>query len=254
MLVLSRRKGEKIVFPAIGVRLELLRVQGNTVRLGIEAPQHIKILRDELSVNDDGTHGGDGPTEQGDAGMSHEMRNRLHTATLALELLKQQLKMGQAEHAESTVQNLLFEFASLDREARGEVPAAPDLRQPSMKTLLVEDDPNESALMAGFLRTNGFDVAEACDGVAALEYLSSNELPDVVLLDMLMPRYNGRETIDAIRQSAAFRELKVFAISGTSPAELGVEMGPRGVNRWFQKPVHPETLVREISHELASVA
>ena len=252
MLVLSRRKGEKIVFPAIGVELELLKVQGNTARLGINAPRHIKILRDELSAHGDADH--HDVAEPETAGMSHDMRNRLHTATLALELLKKQLELGQAEHAESTVQNLLFEFASLDREARGDVPAAPGSGRPHVKTLLVEDDPNESALMAGFLRINGFDVAEACDGVAALEYLSAHELPDLVLLDMLMPRYNGRETIDAIRQSAAFRQLKVFAISGTSPAELGVEMGPRGVDRWFQKPVHPETLVREISHELASVA
>lgn len=249
MLVLSRRKGEKIVFPAIGVQLELLKVQGNTARLGIKAPRHIKILRDELTPEVAGA-----AADQGGVEMSHEMRNRLNSATLALELLKKQLELGEAEHAESTVQNLLFEFASLDREARGTHPATTPNEQPAVKTLLVEDDRNESALLAGFLRINGFDVAEACDGVAALEYLSSNELPDLVLLDMLMPRYNGRETIDAIRQSAAFRELKVFAISGTSPAELGVELGPRGVDRWFQKPVHPETLVCEISHELASVA
>jgi CheY-like chemotaxis protein len=119
---------------------------------------------------------------------------------------------------------------------------------------VVEDDENESALLAGFLRISGFDVAEASDGADALEYLSAHELPDLVLLDMLMPRCNGRETIDAIRRSPRFRQLKVFAISGTSPAELGVVLGPEGVDRWFQKPINPETLVREIADELASVA
>ena len=255
MLVLSRRKGEKIVFPNIGVELELLKVQGNTARLGIVAPQHIKILRDELATipatpGIDNSNGGPASSQH----LSHEMRNRLNKATLALQLLRKQLERGQADHAESTLQNLLFEFASLEKEATGKPASAPHVDPVVASTLIVEDDPNESALLAGFLRINGFEVAEACDGADALEYLSMNELPDLVLLDMLMPRCNGRQTIDAIRQSADFRELKVIAISGTSPAELGVPIGPKGVDRWFQKPINPETLVREIVVEMSSVA
>jgi carbon storage regulator CsrA len=254
MLVLSRRKGEKIVFPTIGVELELLKVQGNTARLGIEAPQHIKILRDELAAipatpGIDDSKSGPASSQH----LSHEMRNRLNKATLALQLLRKQLERGQADHAESTLQNLLFEFASLEKEATGRPVSAPPVDPIIANTLIVEDDPNESALLAGFLRINGFEVAEARDGTDALEYLSMNELPDLVLLDMLMPRCNGRQTIDAIRQSADFRDLKVIAISGTSPAELGVAIGPKGVDRWFQKPINPETLVREIMVEMSSV-
>ena len=255
MLVLSRRKGEKIVFPNIGVELELLKVQGNTARLGIVAPQHIKILRDELAAiptTPGIDNSADGPASS--QHLSHEMRNRLNKATLALQLLRKQLERGQADHAESTLQNLLFEFASLEKEATGKPASAPPVDALVASTLIVEDDPNESALLAGFLRINGFEVAEACDGADALDYLSMNELPDVVLLDMLMPRCNGRQTIDAIRQSADFRELKVIAISGTAPAELGVPIGPQGVDRWFQKPINPETLVREIVVEMSSIA
>jgi len=255
MLVLSRRKGEKIVFPTIGVELELLKVQGNTARLGIEAPHHVKILRDELAAVPNKLEADD--YASGSAGsrhLSHEMRNRLNKATLALQLLRKQLERGQAEHAESTLQNLLFEFASLEKQAAEKPEPAPPPGPAAAHTLIVEDDPNESALLAGFLRINGFEVAEACDGEDALEYLSMNELPDLVLLDMLMPRCNGRQTIDAIRRTADFRELKVIAISGTSPAELGVSIGPTGVDRWFQKPINPETLVREIVGEMSSVA
>jgi carbon storage regulator CsrA len=255
MLVLSRRKGEKIVFPNIGIQLELLKVQGNTARLGIKAPQNVKILRDELAAIPAGPGTDDrrsGPANS--PRLSHEMRNRLNKATLALQLLRKQLERGQADHAESTLQNLLFEFASLDKEATGTPVSAPPADTVVANTLIVEDDRNESALLAGFLRINGFEVAEAYDGADALEYLAMNELPDLVLLDMLMPRCNGRQTIDAIRQSADFRDLKVIAISGTSPAELGVPIGPKGVDRWFQKPINPETLVREIVSEMSSVA
>ncbi|HMP01347.1 MAG TPA: carbon storage regulator [Gemmatales bacterium] len=48
MLVLSRRPKEKIVFPTLGVSLTVVDVKGNTVRLGIDAPGEVPVLRDEL--------------------------------------------------------------------------------------------------------------------------------------------------------------------------------------------------------------
>ena len=48
MLVLSRRIEEKIVLPGLGVTLQVLSIKGNTVRLGVEAPLDVKILREEL--------------------------------------------------------------------------------------------------------------------------------------------------------------------------------------------------------------
>ena len=48
MLVLSRRKDETIVFPELGISVEIIRVEGNKVRLGIKAPDSIRILRGEL--------------------------------------------------------------------------------------------------------------------------------------------------------------------------------------------------------------
>ena len=48
MLVLSRRLGEKIVLPGLGITLQVLSVKGNAVRLGIEAPPDVRVLRGEL--------------------------------------------------------------------------------------------------------------------------------------------------------------------------------------------------------------
>ena len=48
MLVLSRRKEETIEFPELGISVEIIRVEGNKVRLGIKAPDSIRILRGEL--------------------------------------------------------------------------------------------------------------------------------------------------------------------------------------------------------------
>jgi len=48
MLILSRKTTEKIVFPSLGVSVEVLCVSGNKVRLGIEAPVHIPVHRNEV--------------------------------------------------------------------------------------------------------------------------------------------------------------------------------------------------------------
>jgi hypothetical protein len=40
--------------------------------------------------------------------------------------------------------------------------------------------------------------------------------------------------------------MKIFAVSGTAPAEVGVEIGPTGIDRWFQKPLDPERFLNEL--------
>ena len=49
MLVLSRRKNEEILFPELGITVEVIQLKGSTVRLGIKAPQEVLVLRGELS-------------------------------------------------------------------------------------------------------------------------------------------------------------------------------------------------------------
>ena len=49
MLVLSRGRNDKVVFPTLGISVEILRVAGNKVRLGIEAPQEVPVHRHEVS-------------------------------------------------------------------------------------------------------------------------------------------------------------------------------------------------------------
>ena len=53
MLVLSRRPDEQIVFPELGISINVTRTKGNQVRLGIQAPETIRILRGELAFEAD---------------------------------------------------------------------------------------------------------------------------------------------------------------------------------------------------------
>lgn len=230
MLVLSRKPKEKIFFPTLGVTVEVCSVKGNVVRVGIDAPPSVPIVREEIAKS----------TQY--VSERHRLRNRLHTASLAVHLAQRQLQAGLDEDAGETLDGALRDFSALDQE----LAAAGGNPKREIRALLVEDNSNESALLAEFLRLHGVKVETACDGQDALDYLQSHDRPDVILLDMRMPRCDGPTTVAAIRRNVAYEGLKVFAVSGVDPAECNIEPGSQGIDRWFTKPVNPRKLVDEL--------
>jgi carbon storage regulator CsrA len=248
MLVLSRRADEKIVFPGLGISLTVLRVKGSVVKVGVDAPRQVKVLRDEVSPESVDS-GKDAPLLQqlidsASCDVRHELLNRLNKVSLSLHLLRKQSEAGLHGEAESLLANTLRDLHGLEEVVAG--PPVTGTLPTKRRALLVEDDRNERELLAGYLRLSGFDVAGAEDGVDALEHLAHDDIPDLVLLDMQMPRCNGAQTIQMIRRNPSWQDLRVYAISGSQPNELGVQIGQGGVDRWFAKPLNPEVLVREI--------
>ncbi len=251
MLVLSRRQDDKIVFPNLGITVEILKIAGRSVRVGVDAPSDVRVLRHELAEKEGvatGTQVRGPQTKPSD----HQLRNRLNRATIGLQLAQKQLEVGQVDSADQTMAKVLSEFQSLDDDLGRQVTESHARVQ--RHALLVEDDANESELLAGYLRLSGFQVDTASDGCDALDYLSEHRRPDVVLLDMQMPRCDGPTTISAIRDNPEYGGLKVFAVSGRVPAEMGVTVGPTGVDRWFRKPLNPLELVVELNRDLEAVA
>jgi carbon storage regulator CsrA len=249
MLVVSRRPNDRIVFPKLGITVHVVRVDGKSVRLGIDAPRDVRVLRHEIAdkVFDDPVE----PKDTAAAQRRHEIRNRLNTAILSLHLIKQKLRLDPgSSDVETVIDQVVRELYALDSESQ-EL-AAPPAAGPShrRRALVVEDNANECELLAGFLRTFNFQVATACDGADALAYLSHHQKPDIVLLDMNLPRVSGNQAVREIRGNPALAGVKVFAISGMDPVQCGVTTGPQGVDRWFTKPIRPDALVAAIDREL----
>jgi CheY-like chemotaxis protein len=136
----------------------------------------------------------------------------------------------------------------LEGEAAAPAPAPPS--RPARRALLVEDDQNERELLAGFLRLSGFAVDTAGDGCDALDQLRVGERPDVVLLDMGLPRCDGATTAREIRRDQACARLKIFAVSGHSPNEYNLDRG--SIDRWFPKPLDPAVLLQELTREFGA--
>ncbi|HUG67373.1 MAG TPA: response regulator [Pirellulaceae bacterium] len=245
MLVLSRKQNERILFPHLGVTIEVLRVSGNAVRVGIDAPPDVQVLREEVAQRQ-----GLALHPETLQKRRHDLRNRLHTANLALHLLQRQLDAGWYDQAEKSLQLALVELTELnDLVANSDQSASAPAEK--RRALLVEDNPNERELLAGILRLSGYEVEVAEDGLAAMRLLEEHAPPDLVLLDMQMPSMDGGQTVSAIRCNPAYRGLKVFAVSGTDRKSLGVELGGRGVDRWFAKPLNPSAFIRELNRELS---
>lgn len=252
MLVLSRKENEKVVFPHLGVALQVLRVGGGKVRVGIEAPDDVSVIRYEIASAEQLAEFS-AKLQQSAAGeLSHEVRNRLHTALLGLYVAQKQIEQNQHVDAEETIQQLIASLQGIDHELGGHGTSGAIGRR--RRALVVEDNSNERRLLASYLALSGFDVHAVDDGVEALDYLSTHDRPDAVVLDMQMPRLGGAAAVGVMRSDPRFRGLKVYAVSGMDRGELHVPVGPEGVDYWFSKPLDPQQLVERINAELDPAA
>jgi carbon storage regulator CsrA len=253
MLVLSRKLHEKILFPNIQAAVAIVAIRGNTVRLGIEAPDDVLVLREEIQ-NRNGEAIAERPTEAAARERDHLLRNRVNAASLGLALLRKQCQLGMHDSLEATIETIEKELQALRQHVGGQTPplqlsAAPKPRK-VRRALLVEDDQNERELLAAYLRMSGLVVETAGDGQDALDYLHTHERPDVVLMDMALPHCDGQTAIREIRRDPAYAEMKIFAVTG-QPMDRFADRGRLGVDRWFNKPLDAEVLLRDLHQDIA---
>jgi len=250
MLVLSRRLKEKLLFPGFNTSVQILDFKGGKVRLGIEAPKNVSVLREELQ---DGPMSMPPDEEALNAKIrqaNHLVRNRLNVAGIGLALLAKQIQGGLLQEGQATLEKIQEDFEMLRARKELDVEQKKSVAQPvksakTPKALLVEDDLNERELLAGFLRLSGMDVDVAADGVDALDYLREKTPPDIILLDMILPRCDGPTTVRHIRSNPSNGRLKIFGVTGHAPESFHLE----GVDRWFRKPLNPEVLLHDLSEE-----
>lgn len=253
MLVLSRRLHEKIVLPSIQATIEIVGIKPGTVRLGIQAPKNVSVLREEIPDRAREWNSEPAPVAA-DAELrrlQELVRNRLRIAAKGLEQATARIEAGSPTEAAGLIERLAEDLRMLER--RLDPPPAKPAPRRVRRALIVEDDRNERELLAGLLRMAGVDVDTAGDGIDALDRLRRPERPDVVLLDMGLPRCDGATTVRKIRREPAYEGLKIFAVTGAAPEQFNLDVGPRGIDRWFRKPVDSEALLRDIVASAASV-
>ncbi len=114
--------------------------------------------------------------------------------------------------------------------------------------LLVEDNPRDEALTLRAFKKNNIvnDVTVARDGVEALDYLfatgmyaerDKSEVPQMVLLDLKLPKIDGLEVLRRIRENESTRRLPVVVFTSSSEEEDMIKSYDLGANSYVRKPV-----------------
>ena len=126
MLVLSSRVREKIVFPGFRTAIQVVAVQAGVVRLGIEAPEEVRVLREALPDREaEWGPPPDAPEEPTPLLLTQLVGRRLEIARRGLLELRQRLRAGHAEDAETILAKLDEDLHLLRRRLGCEAEQAP---------------------------------------------------------------------------------------------------------------------------------
>ena len=121
------------------------------------------------------------------------------------------------------------------------------------KILIVDDEPNIVAALEFLLQRTGYEVLSAQDGDAALK-LVEQHLPDLVLLDVMMPRKSGYEVCQRIRERADWQHIKIIILSAKGrEAEINKGLS-LGADFYVTKPFSTKDLVVKIGELLGAAA
>lgn len=122
------------------------------------------------------------------------------------------------------------------------------------RVLVVEDEPENRLFIGLMLRTEGYEVLEAEDGHRALEALSRGPLPELILLDVMMPGLNGWQVFQRLRENPAWAGIPVVmltALAQRADVERAVELG---VDGYLTKPFEPADLIHKMEETLSRKA
>jgi len=110
------------------------------------------------------------------------------------------------------------------------------------RILLVEDNPNTLAGLSAFLTQGGFVVATAEHGSEAVDLLAEGPLPQLIILDLMMPKVTGWDLLKHLQGDLELRQIPVIVTTALAPAEAK----PAGADLVLQKPIQPGELLAEV--------
>jgi CheY-like chemotaxis protein len=115
--------------------------------------------------------------------------------------------------------------------------------------LVVEDYQDAREMYAAYLQFSGFDVAEAGNGIEAIEKTQAL-MPDIVLMDLALPRMDGWEATRRLKNDERTRHIPIVALTGHALAGHAEGARAAGCDAFVTKPCLPDALVAEIRRQL----
>lgn len=117
------------------------------------------------------------------------------------------------------------------------------------KILVVDDEPDIVEFISYNLKSKGYQIATANDGVEAIKKAKEFK-PDLVLLDVMMPNKDGMQTLREMRQTPGLESIAIIFLTALSDEKSEIEGLKLGADDYIAKPIKPELLVTRIGAAL----
>jgi DNA-binding response OmpR family regulator len=114
-----------------------------------------------------------------------------------------------------------------------------------IKILIVEDDQFMKAILQKFLSTT-YEIVIKSDGIEALAFMQSGNIPDIIISDLNTPKLSGLELIEQIKLSDFFNSVPIIILSGDDISKKRVECLDAGADDFIVKPFNPAELKSRI--------
>ncbi|MBD1882232.1 response regulator [Coleofasciculus sp. FACHB-T130] len=157
---------------------------------------------------------------------------------------------------ESIQQTLSKELSSKEVEIQNfQFERLQDYLQPApqegkFKILIVDDDPVNLQILNNYLCLENYTVYQARNGIAALEAIEQGLKPDLILLDVMMPKMSGYEVCKKIRQTFPANELPIVIVTEAHSVANLLETFGSGANDYLTKPISRNELIARIETHL----
>ena len=115
--------------------------------------------------------------------------------------------------------------------------------------LIVEDDPKNLTLARDLLMVSGYTTIEATDGEQGVE-LAKVRKPDLILMDIMMPKMDGLEATRILKADATTRNIPILALSSQAMKGDKDRILEAGCNGYLAKPIDIQELLKEVAQYL----
>lgn len=122
-----------------------------------------------------------------------------------------------------------------------------------MRILVVEDQDSIRRMIEALVGARGYEVTAASSGTKALD-VALGDPPDMVLLDLMLPGYDGFEVCRRLRSDPSTRKIPILIISALDDPESRAKAAQAGATAYYTKPFSPIALLKEIDRLKAEAA
>ena len=121
----------------------------------------------------------------------------------------------------------------------------------AIKVLVVEDDYSVAENLRALLNAKGYKVFQSADGTAGV-LAARKEMPDLILLDILLPKMGGFDVCKILKADPATKKIKIIMITGLSQMSDVETAFQNGATDYIIKPIDSERLFKKIEKAIAA--